>query len=436
MGTYEDDVAAAFLGQPLFVLVQDVDLDRSDDADGLTIRLISRYKIEDSGDGAYLDGGAVDMDRLLNERDLYKVRDEIVVELRELGDAPVRTGRFGGRVQIERIGGEEEGNRTDDVLSCSVGDEIVATYTDSLHIGGDTPREVVRMVHVVGEIDGRPRATQNVVYDEIVKSRKNLVEAEAYLELGRIFRSMGLLDGARDKCREGLALIDPIIRTLSPIPKTLKEQAFKLKWEMQIVMEDYPGAIATCQMFNRLFPDSPLVDEALLRIGVSFYERGNYTEAVNVFRQILNLATSMAKAEAQFRIAEATEKTSRDPAAAIPIYKVCAEKYPDSAYAGKALAKLIDYYVDTKDYVRANELLEQVFDDYPDAKFLDSMLMKWVIVAYRMRNYDRALEKCTQLVFEYPESEFAKKAKAIQPRIEEKVKKGDSGGAAKATDEG
>ena len=75
--------------------------------------------------------------------------------------------------------------------------------------------------------------------------------------------------------------------------------------------------------------------------------------------------------------------------AAIQQYKVCAERYPESEFAGASLAKLVDYHVETKDYTQASDLLEQVFQDYPDAPFLDSMLLKWVLVAYRMGDFEK-----------------------------------------------
>ncbi|NQT88571.1 outer membrane protein assembly factor BamD, partial [bacterium] len=111
------------------------------------------------------------------------------------------------------------------------------------------------------------------------------------------------------------------------------------------------------------------------------------------------------------------------PEAAIQQYKVCAERYPESEFAGASLAKLVDYQVESRDYAQANELLEQIFQDYPDAPFLDSMLLKWVLVAYRTGDFAKAHAKCTQLMFEYPASSFAKKAESILPKLERKLKK-------------
>ena len=359
----------------------------------------------------------------------------------------MHSGRFGGSVRGEPYREGQPIDKTDQALTCAMNDEIVGVYVDELHIGGEAPREVVASIQVIGEIDGRPRATQNVVPDPILKAKKNLVEATAYLELARIFKSMGLTKGAKEKAVEGLDRVETIVRDPNPLPSALREEAYKLKWELYIVQDDFPNAIATCRLFNRLYPDSPFVDQALMGIGTIRLESKDYKEAINVFRQILALQASQAKAEAQFRIAEATEaiaveaeaaaaaagvarkapragERSSNPLAdaAIQQYKICADKFPESEFAGRSLAKIIDYTVESKDFARAEDLLEQVFQDYPDSEFLDSMLLKWVLVAYRRGDYQKALDKCSQLIFEYPASPHAKKAKELLPKIEEKVK--------------
>ncbi|MBM4039640.1 MAG: tetratricopeptide repeat protein [Planctomycetes bacterium] len=431
LGTFESKASAAFLGQPLFVLLQDLDQDSSDKADTVAVRVRSRYR-EVVEEATAAEGLAAALDvREAEER--HVVRDEMTITLPELGNAPVHTGRFGGSVRVEPFREGQPIDKTDQVLSCAMNDEIIVSYVDELHIGGAAPREITATVQVMGEIDSRPRATQNVVPDPVIRAKKELVEATAYLELAKIFKSMGLTKGAKEKSNEGLERVDNILRTESPIPSALKEEAFKLKWELYIAQDDFTNAVATCRLFNRLYPDSPFVDQALMGIGTIRLENKDYAEAIKVFQQILTMPASQVKAEAQFRIAECIEAQAAarprpanapagPPEAAIQQYKLCADRYPESPFAGQALAKLVDYHVENKDYARADDLLTQVFQDYPDGDFLDAMLLKWVIVAYRMNDFQKAYNKCSQLIFEYPASPHAKKAKEILPKIEGRVK--------------
>jgi TolA-binding protein len=270
------------------------------------------------------------------------------------------------------------------------------------------------------------------VFDPTVRARKNLVEASAYLELARIFKSMGLTKGAREKAGEGIDRVESVIRTREAISPALKQEAFKIKWELHLECDDMAAALATCNMFGRLYPNSPIVDQTLMGIGNVRMANKDYSEAIGVYRQVLALRSSESKGEAQFRIAQAIEKSAAVskqgppgvPVAAIQEYKLCAERYPGSPFAGDALVRLVDYFVDQNDLGQANSLLEQTFEDYPDASFLDSMLLKWVLVAYRQGDYPKALEKCTQLISGYPESPHAAKAKQILPKIEAQQKKG------------
>ncbi len=453
-GDMESRAEGAYIGQPVFVVLRDIDLDSSDAAETTTVRIICRYKAAEE-EGAR-SGETFDLASFLRDsstEDDFQIRDEITIVLNEHKLAPsaletemgeqetevaavpddgtVRTGIFAGRVEIVPISDDRPVSKNDDVISATVGDEIVVTYIDELHIDGEAPREVSSVIMVLSEIESTPRATQYIVSDPIIRSKKNLVEGEAYLELGRIFKSMGLRQGAAEKCDEGLALVESIIRSGNAVPRASREEAFRLKWELEIVKDDFTAAINTCRLFNRLYPHSPIVDQALLGIANAKAEGEKYDEAIGIYKQILALPHSQAKPQAQYMVAEAMEKIvaqrgSRyhgfNKDAAIAQYKLVAERYPDSEYAGPSLGKLVDYYIESRDYSRADDLLHQVFTDHPDALFLDSMLLKWVLVAYRMQDYPKALEKCNQLMYDYPTSDFAEKAKQILPRIQQKVK--------------
>jgi len=423
LGDYETPATAVFFDQPLFVVLQDADLDVSDAADTATVTVSSRYKDEDETDTA---SPGVNVDKFLDAgRKPFKIRDQVTVKLTELGTPPVHTGRFAGKIAIAAAEAGKPVDKNDQILTCGPDDEIVVSYTDELHIGGETPRVVESSLKIGGEIDNRPRASQDVVADPVIRARKNLVEATAFLELARIFQSMGLMKGAKEKSNEGLDRVEVVIRSTRTVPAALQQDAFKLKWELHLAADDFAAAMATCSTFNRLFPDSPFADQALMGIGKIRMDNKQYNDALIVFRQVLNLPKSQAKAEAAFRIAQATEFQSgpEHKEAAVQLYKACAEHYPESEFAGAALAKLVDYYVETKDFSQANSLLEQVFQDHPDASFLDAMLLKWVLVAYRSGDVAKAYEKCSKLLLEYPESSYAEKAKQIMPQIEARLKK-------------
>ena len=441
-GDFESQAVAAFLGQPVFVLLSEADLDVSPKADSATVRVLSRFKEEETDEVRSSASTGVDIEKMLrSEEEQWRTRDEITITLAELkalaaeaaagaaspspsaGDE-VHTGRFGGQFSLVPFVEDQPVDRADAALTAAVGDEVVATFVDELHVGGTAPRTVTATTTVASEIDSKPRAVQYEVGDPVVAAKKSLVESSAFLELGRIFKAMGLMKGAVEKVGEGLTRIDPIIRQSGAIPAALTEEAFRTKWELHIVADDFTQAIQTCELFNRLYPESPFVDRALLQIGQIKEEKKLPDEAIRVYQRILALPASQIKPEAQYRIAQATEKLPHPGAAeqAIVQYKLCAERYPESPFAGESLGKLVDYHIEKKDNTAANDLLDQIFQDYPDAQFLDAMLLKWVMVSYRTGDFQKAYDKCTQLLFEYPASPYAERARAILPKIEQKVK--------------
>jgi TolA-binding protein len=448
-GDFESPAVAAFPGQPVFVTVTDADLDLSDAADQAQVRVIARFKEEEEdADGASTATG-IDLEKLLErEEDKWRTRDEIILPLTEFVAAaqgaaagPVHSGVFRGQFSLDLFVDDRPVDKGDALLTVAVGDELVASFVDEQHIGGTSARTATATLTVASEIDNRPRAVQYEVADPVVSAKKSLVEAEAFLELGRIFKSMGLAKGANEKVAEGLTRVEPIIRKSGAIPAGLTEQAFRTKWDLHITAGDYNAAIQTCELFNRLYPESPFVDQALLQIGRIKQEKDDTPAAIGVYRRILGLKTSQVKPEAQFRIAQAIEgqkDSEGNPKKgalelAVVEYKICAERYPDSPFAGESLGKLVDYHVEQKDYAAANDLLGQIFQDYPDSQFLDSMLLKWVIVAFRMGDVQKAHEKCTQLLFEYPASPFAERGRAILPKIEQKMKPAGGGDAQSAS---
>ncbi len=423
LGDYETRAKYGFVGQPAFLVLTDVDQDVSPAADKAALRIMSRYRVdpEDREERTGAEGSGF-TDFLESEEEEFKVRDELTVVLTEVDtNAVIHSGRFVGSFPIIAAPPGGEADKQDDVVSCVEGDELVAVYVDALHEAGEFNRDVTAKIVVGGEINTHPQASQNIVIDPTVRASKELVESQAFLELAQIFNDMGLRHGAAEKADEGLDRVVSIIGMQESIDPTLKEQAFKLKWELHMAKQDYDAAIATCRAFNALFPNSAFVDQALLGIGRIKWAAKEYAEAISVFNQVLNLKTSMAKADAQYAIAQCTEESSGSIERAVGLYRLCAERYPDSAFAGPSLSKLVDYYIETKDYAQASDTLVKVFEDYPDADFLDAMLLKWVMVAFRMGDFRTAHEKCTTLIFQYPGSKYAKKANEVLPTIEERL---------------
>ncbi len=441
----------AYPGQPQVVMLRDADLDRSDNAETVTLTVVSRYKVE-----AAEAAGTEDMldifDLQDEEQEVWKDRDSIQVTLTEKAEgSQIRTGAFLGKIQLAPMNAGIIPNGGDDVLHCDELDELVIRYTDEVHLYGDEPRETEAKIKVSGSVNSGVTADQYVVFEELLKARKGAVEAEALSGLGGIYKDMGLDQRASMRANEALDKVDPIIINRSKLPGDLVEQAFKLKWESELLKDDFDSATATCLAFNRLYPESVLADQALMTLGRSLKDRGEYQKAVDVYGQVLKLENPISGAEAQFRIgealAEAAEKVTEDAdehnskwgkmglsketalqnrmSPAIRAYRKTYEAYPESSFAAEALGRVVRHYVDTEDFAQAADLLESVFSDYPDAAFLDEMLLLWANVGFRMGDKATAKAKLQQLVFDYPTSKHVAEARKKLAALEAEVEGGE-----------
>lgn len=437
LGDYSTPAYIAFPGQPQALVLRDADLDTAPTAQSVQMTVKSFRQIDKngatSGTNDVLDIFALKDD----EKDKWEERDSVTVTLVEQGDGPVvRTGVFTGKVKLAPVENGTEPKKDDDTLTCDELDELRVAYTDKVHLYGEEPRENETRIKVSGSVNSGVTADQFVVFEALLKARKESVEAEALVGLGEIYKEMGLDSRAAQRAKESLDKVDPIIINRSKLPGDLVEKAFQLKWESELLQDNFSAATATCLAFNRLYPESVLADQALMTLGRGLTEKGEFQQAVDIYSQVLKLQNPISAAEAQFRIGEALQKQAEAASEAadesnskwgaggiaaatslqqrmgpaIAAYRATYERYPESSFASEALGRVVRHYVDTENHAQAAALLESVFADYPDAVFLDEMLMLWSQVAYKMGDREMSKAKLRQLVFDYPSSKFVSDA--------------------------
>jgi TolA-binding protein len=430
-GAYKDYAKGVFGDSEAFIRLKDLDKDTTDQPDEVTVKVLTQFVVKKDDEQEKPDKGVA-----LNEAEVeIKQRDTLELKLVETGP---RTGIFTGSVKVVLVQDEREIVQGDKVLSAMQGDDAMVTYFDEACLGQSGGRELKATARI---LSGRIADVVNqvrVLTDLDKKARKELIEGKIYLKLGQIFKEVGLTAKANEKAEMGLGRVNEVIRTSmkASLSREVVEEAYSVQWELLLVQDKLREAIAVCRTLTERFPDSTLVDKALLKIGQAKMSANDFDGAVQVFAGILNLPKSTMKAEAQFNIAQIEEQRAMAAAArserppvlsgAMMAYKRVADSYPDSPFAGEALDKIANYYIQTKDYDRAMELMQQVFQDYEDAPFLDRMLLKWVIAAYRSAKYALAKEKLDELLNRYPNSPSAEKGREFLPIIEKKL----GGGAA------
>ncbi|HEY3325292.1 MAG TPA: tetratricopeptide repeat protein [Planctomycetota bacterium] len=430
-GAFKDYTKGVFGDSEAFVRLKDLDRDVSDQPDEVTIRVCSQYTVKKEKEAGEKSSATQE-----EQESETKQRDAIELKLTETGP---HTGIFTGAAKVQLVKDEREVVQGDAILSAMQGDEIVASYYDESNLSG-SGKEIKASAKV---LSGRIADVVNqvrVLTDLDKKARKDLIEAKIFLKLGQIFKEVGLTAKATEKADMGLARVNDVVRTSmrASLSREVVEEAYSVQWELLLVQDKLREAISVCRTLTERFPDSTLVDKALLKIGQAKMTAKDFDGALQVFAGIVNLPKSTMKAEAQFNIAQIEEQRAIAGAAnsehppvlsgAMSAYRRVADTYPDSPFAGEALDKIANYYIQVKDYDRAIELIQQVFQDYEDAPFLDRMLLKCIIAAYRAGKYPMAKAKLDELLNRYPNSPSAEKGREFAPVIEKKM--GGGGGGA------
>ena len=427
-GAYREYTKGVFGNQDFFIRIKDLDQNTSDQKDSINANVWVEFKEEKEKDYTHT---GIDMDE---QEDVYIQRDALNITLLE---SEPHSGVFVGSAKLSEALSTNDVNNSDQILHAQKGDYIILQYSDQTNISQEENKLLQYKAKVlIGAIQD-VKIEHREVDSLQIKAEKDLIESKIYRKLGEIFKDVGLMKQANEKADEGLQRVNSVIRIgmKASLDRTIMEEAFNIKWDLYLIKGKLNDAIRTCNTLIRLYPDSPLVDRALMKVATAKMEskdRHANDEAIQILRGIVGLQNSTLKAEAQFMIAQSVEQNlidrykvknsvNADFSSAMVQYKKVLDNYPDSMFAGQALEKISNYYISTKDYSRAIEMMEQVFNDYPDAPFLDQMLYKWTLAAYRLGQLDVAKQKCDQLLSEYPDSKSAPKAKKIQEILAKKL---------------
>jgi outer membrane protein assembly factor BamD len=202
------------------------------------------------------------------------------------------------------------------------------------------------------------------------------------------------------------------------------------------------------QHFRRIvdgFPQSPLVPEARLAAGDSYFTEGgaaNYTLAAGQYREFLTVFPSHPRGDyAQFQIGESyfNQKNSPDRdqtqvAQALDEYMAFLDRYPDSPLAKTAKERVKAcrsslarsefvvawfYQKSRKAYRAAIPRYEDILKNYPDFDQTDETLLRLgQCLALSGRNAE-ATPVLARLLDEYPDSPFVKDAKEMMATPED-----------------
>lgn len=417
-GIFETKVHGVALGANANIRI--VDYDRSLSAERNSVRAVVRSKYELTHRDEAFDA------RRETQDDLLEKRHEIELELMEQpsGGGEYYTGVFVGAVPV--VSPDE--NEIDGALIAEEGDTLEVIYIDEMNLSGDEERVARDTARVVRGQLTPMKAFDSRIDDPLLRVRTELGLAKAQLDMGRIYKDLGLKERADEKLADALAECARAAEGIPARDRELREQLQYLTWRIYFEQGNLNAAISVCMNLLRQFPDSEYVGDALLTMGNSELQQGNHHRAISVFRSLLNVENSVYRPDAQFNIAESyaalAEGNQGYEDAALQEYQKCVRMFPDSRFAPLAVMRVADYYYRAGDNARAAETYERALRDYPDSRFAADILLNYGKSLVRMGQFEDAMNKFQRVIVNYPESEKSEEARLLFQAVRRRLGSG------------
>ena len=421
-------INAVILGDEVRVKVVDYDMDRSPGPDTIEVviaRVVRTPEAEEpaaetSDEEEAAAEGAAEEDALsvavFEPEEEVEVKPVLLPEgvpnmTLKLTETGPHTGDFRGSFATLSADAESPVAK----LALSPEHEIRIAYQDAKVKSRDGDWVVVTTLGIVPGAAGEQEVIE--MQESKLDRRSELKKGVALGKLARVYQDLGLTAESRRTFDEALKVVKKVVDAEGDSP--LGEEATYQMWDLYFASGDEAAAAEACAKLIAAFPNSPLADDALLIMGKA--ERERPQDAVSHFSRLVQRYPDSALApEAQYLIAELKAQMDTFDVVA---FETCANKYPDSNFAAKSLLALAEYYMEGRDYARANDYLERVTLDFPDFDRLDKTTYMRGICAYRRGDVHLANSLMHEVVEKYPGSAVAKSAgKIIQVLVKKLAK--------------
>ncbi len=351
----------------------------------------------------------------------------------------LRSGVFTGVVPLASAANPVAG-----ALVVELKDRITVRYKDERHLIGDTPEVRTAQALIVPGSKSSLQADGTQLNDANLKVKKDLLQAEAAMRLGEVYRDMGLEPHAQRRFDEALAGCRRAAAATGVFDRQLHEQTLYNFWKVYLAKGDLPAAENACHTLQQEFPDSEFIGDSLLALGRAAEIAGDVPRAVQLYQQVASLPRGAAQApEALYRIGQVHEarisylqkgKVMSDPVArqaAINAYRRVFTTFPDSVFAGEALRKIGDWYVEDKNWNQAADFFAQILREHPDSAFIADVLFNLAVCQSERGEVKPAIATFSRLEREYPGYERMAKARGYRNTLEKRIPKNERAGGEK-----
>ncbi|ARV08004.1 hypothetical protein BTO04_06840 [Polaribacter sp. SA4-10] len=203
-------------------------------------------------------------------------------------------------------------------------------------------------------------------------------------------------------------------KVFSLIDYTIGYTHFKLK-------EYNKATLAFNDFLNKSDIENAIKNDALIRLGDSYFATRNYRKAIEPYKKVVNeLGAESDYAQYQIGISYGFLENND---LKIEALKSVVNDYPISLLKDDALYQLANTYTAIKDHKNAHLAYDRLLEKHPKSIFLPKALVRQGLLYYNDNQNEKALEKYKQTTSQFPNSTDAFEAVANARKIY--IDKGD-----------
>lgn len=199
------------------------------------------------------------------------------------------------------------------------------------------------------------------------------------------------------------------------IYKTLAEQQATAPWlgawteqlaDAALEAGDFAWATTLFGRLANQTTDASLTHRGLLGLGWTQYRAGQFPEASGTLARLLALnPPAPVAAEAAFLRGTILAQI-RQPDAALALFQMVAEKYPETKWAGPAMLAAARLHAQLQQHAQAVPLFQRYVQTFPKADQQDTILYDWAWSLKELGQQEEALKLFERLYQEFPQSPY------------------------------
>ncbi len=375
---YEKPVTQLHVGEKLFLIVHDADLDVSDERDQARVQITS-----ERGESETL----------------------------ALEETLSHSGVFTGSVALRPNESPTAGNLdpADPAIETYFGDELRLKYEDATASTEDGKLSVTIEVPVVVGTDGVVAAFSKVFDDEGLAVETQFHIAESCFELFKSHKNLGRKDEQRADLEAGRRVLREVMEDY-PNPKYVPRIAYLLGQFSQ-ELGNWDEAITSYQLIVRQYSDSTLAADAQYKLAQCYEEADDFDNALEAY---VTLAATYPKspliANVMVRISDYFYKKENFEVSA-QVGEKFLERFDGHEWAARMAFRIGQCYYKGKQYAKASAAFDKFAKVFPDDALCADALF-WSGESYRMgANSKEAFRSYNLCRWKHPASEAAKYAR-------------------------